>query len=255
MEFFNKKEEVIEIVLTQKGKELFSQGRFSPAYYSFHDSDIIYDDASGEEQNNIVPRIKDTPTLKSATNIYSGFADNKLKYNLYCELGSKTISDQYKPAWELNFIKSPPFQYVGNRNQPIDTKKFQVRVSSSYDNNNSFQEQIPQFDIQTIYQLGFVNKEEKSGTVKEYYLVKDDPTLLSMVEYNSFEDNELQEYELEVFYVSGSDDYTKLTFDINFPNNIFKYLNLSFDELALLKQGNKFKNNYGNLVEKDESNC
>ena len=76
-----------------------------------------------------------------------------------------------------------------------------------------------------------------------------------MVEYNSFEDNELQEYELEVFYVSGSDDYTKLTFDINFPNNIFKYLNLSFDELALLKQGNKFKNNYGNLVEKDESNC
>jgi hypothetical protein len=255
MEFFNKKEEVIEIILTEKGKQLFSQGKFVPTYYSFHDTDITYDNGVGEEQNNIVPRIRDTPTLKNNTCIYFGLADNKLKHNLYCELGSKTIGDQYKPAWDLNFIKSPPFQYVGNRNQPTDTKKFQVRISSSYDNNNAYQEYIPQFDIQTIYQLGCIEKKNGSITEKEFYLVKDDPVLLDMTEYNSFEENENEEYELEVFYVNKSDDYTKLTFDINLQNNVFNYLKLSFDDLSMLKQGNKYKNNYGNLVEKDESNC
>ena len=64
MEFFNKKEEVLELTLTQKGKELFSQGKFIPTYYSFHDTDIIYDNSNNEEQNSIVPRIKETPTLK-----------------------------------------------------------------------------------------------------------------------------------------------------------------------------------------------
>lgn len=255
MEFFNKKEEVIEVVLTQKGKELFSQGKFAPTYYSFHDTDITYDNGNTEEQNSIVPRIKDTPTLKNNTCTYFGLADNKLKHNLYCELGSKTIGDQYKPAWDLNFIKSPPFQYVGNRNQPTDTKKFQLRLSSSYDNNNVYQESIPQFDIQTIYNLGYVEKTTDAGIAKEFYLIKDDPTLLSITEHNSFEDNENQEYELEAFYVSGSDDYTKLTFDINLQNNIFNYLKISFDNLALLQQGNRNKNIYGNLVQKDESNC
>lgn len=255
MEFFNKKEEVIEIVLTQKGKELFSQGKFTPVYYSFHDTDIIYDNGSGEEQNSIVPRIKDTPTLKNNTCIYFGLEDNRLKHNLYCELGSKTIGDQYKPAWDLNFIKSPPFQYVGNRNQPTDTKKFQVRLSSSYDNNNVYQESIPQFDIQTIYRLKYLEISSSSGIKKDFYLVKDDPILVDITEYNSFEENENEEYELEAFYVSGSDDYTKLTFDINLQNNIFNYLKISFDNLALLQQGNRSKNIYGNLVQKDESNC
>jgi len=255
MEFFNKKEEVLELTLTQKGKELFSQGKFIPTYYSFHDTDIIYDNSNNEEQNSIVPRIKETPTLKQNTNIYFGLADNKLKHNLYCELGSKTIGDQYKPAWDLNFMKSPPFQYVGNRNIPTDTKKFQVKLSSSYDNNNAFQESIPQFDVQTIYKLGYLENSSSAGIEQQYYLIKDDPVLLDINEYNSFEANENEEYELEIFYVSGSDDYTKLTFDINLPNNVFNYLNLSFDDLAMLKQGNKYKNNYGNLVEKDDSTC
>ena len=252
MEFFNKKEEVIEIVLTQKGRELYSQGKFKPIYYSFHDTDIIYDNASEEEQNNIVSRIKDTPTLKSNTGVSYSLADNKRKFNLYNEIGGKTFGDQYKPAWELNFIKSPPFQYVGNRNNPTVVNKFEIKLSSSYDNNNVFQEMIPQFDIQTIYQLGVLNKENKQT---DYYLVKDDPVLLSITEYNSFEEDEKQEYELEAFLVENPDSYQKLSFDINAEKNVFNYLNISYDSLAILKQGNKVKNNYGNLVDKDESTC
>ena len=141
MEFFNKKEEVLEVVLTQKGKELFSTGKFKPAYYSFFDSDITYDNGSGEEQNEIVPRIKATPTLKQNTSVYqnSGNIFNlpKQKQSLYPEIGNKTILDQYKPAWEIDFIKAPDFQYVGtNISSPTDTKKYEIKLSSSFDQNN-----------------------------------------------------------------------------------------------------------------------
>lgn len=68
MKFFNPKEEVIDIELTQEGKRLLAQGRFRPKYYSFFDEDVLYDvrfaDYS-EEQNKSSDRIKDdTPRLR-----------------------------------------------------------------------------------------------------------------------------------------------------------------------------------------------
>jgi len=73
MQFFNQKEEVIDIQLTQFGKSLLSQGRFKPTYYAFYDNDILYDlnyaNASGsykETQNQTEKRIlKETPRLKT----------------------------------------------------------------------------------------------------------------------------------------------------------------------------------------------
>jgi len=61
MTFFNKKEEVIEIQLTQYGKYLVSLGKFKPTEYAFFDADVIYDreytDLS-EAQNDSELRIK-----------------------------------------------------------------------------------------------------------------------------------------------------------------------------------------------------
>ena len=90
MTFLNKKEEVIDLVMTRKGRELYRDGAFKPAYYQFYDDEIIYDDKwamgsgsfttlgylqsprpgdpvtkSPEEQNKTVPRIKDTLILKN----------------------------------------------------------------------------------------------------------------------------------------------------------------------------------------------
>ena len=43
MAFFNKKEDVIDIELTQYGRDLLSKGKLKPAYYAFSDDEIIYD--------------------------------------------------------------------------------------------------------------------------------------------------------------------------------------------------------------------
>jgi len=75
MEFFDKKEEVLEIKLTPFGQYKLSQGALKPAYYAFFDEGIIYDSAKAgfvEKQNEAELRIQDnTPSLK-ALNVFSG---------------------------------------------------------------------------------------------------------------------------------------------------------------------------------------
>tara|TARA_Y100000310_G_scaffold104983_1_gene103276 strand:+ start:1733 stop:2875 length:1143 start_codon:yes stop_codon:yes gene_type:complete len=71
MSFFNPKEDVLDIQLTQHGKRLLAKGKLRPKYYAFYDDDILYDqrhtDSTLEEkQNDIKQRILDeTPRLKT----------------------------------------------------------------------------------------------------------------------------------------------------------------------------------------------
>ena len=82
MEFFNKKEEVLDLQLTEYGKYLLSQGRMKPVYYAFYDDEILYDIAAGpsaeisgseagtaENQKDADRRIRyETPNLKPQSN-------------------------------------------------------------------------------------------------------------------------------------------------------------------------------------------
>ena len=70
MSFFNKKEEVLDVQLTQLGKYLLSKGKLKPMYYAFSDDEILYDvDYAGgipEVSRQTSTRIqKDTQRLKT----------------------------------------------------------------------------------------------------------------------------------------------------------------------------------------------
>lgn len=82
MEFFNRKEEVIDIELTSHGKQLLSRGKFKPAYYAFYDDDITYDSQYGvgeENQKDTHDRIISTPRIKPNT-VYQG-VDREITQN------------------------------------------------------------------------------------------------------------------------------------------------------------------------------
>lgn len=79
MEFFDRKEEVLDLQLTQYGKYLLSVGKLKPAFYAFFDDDVDYDteyqgdppksDDTGiagpnENQKDTEDRIKETPRIK-----------------------------------------------------------------------------------------------------------------------------------------------------------------------------------------------
>ena len=75
MTFFNRKEEVMDIQLTQYGKYLLTKGKFKPAFYAFSDDDIIYDTAYGGEPKEFSEepfnRVSSVPRIKTIYNITS----------------------------------------------------------------------------------------------------------------------------------------------------------------------------------------
>jgi len=123
MRFFDAKEEVLDVQLTQVGKRKLSHGRFRPYYYAFFDDDILYDSSYAsltEEQNSAVPRIVDeTPRLKTQYNSHGVEVDfSKIKAHKMLgrdvdnkvmdrstpnvPLGS-SFGNEFLPAWDVTF--------------------------------------------------------------------------------------------------------------------------------------------------------
>jgi hypothetical protein len=81
VEFFDDKQEVMDVVITPYGKHLLSTGKFSPEYYSFFDDDVLYDaqwagtgpaSITTEAQNSTEGRIQHkTPRIKPPS-VYTG---------------------------------------------------------------------------------------------------------------------------------------------------------------------------------------
>jgi hypothetical protein len=132
-EFFDKKEEVLDIQLTQHGKYLLSRGEFDPKFYAFFDDDIIYDtEYAGfiETQNAGEGRIFDAPRPKTQY-VFHGVetkltqVNNLLRSNDGLEEDAKRVQitpDRYlvferplgnsetnstnAPSWKVDFLNS-----------------------------------------------------------------------------------------------------------------------------------------------------
>lgn len=86
MKFFDPKEDVIDLKLTQYGKHLLSKGRLSPKYYAFFDDDIIYDikwvtGSLSENQSDVQIRIQDNTARPRVQTCYYGVEDEIKKIN------------------------------------------------------------------------------------------------------------------------------------------------------------------------------
>jgi hypothetical protein len=131
MEFFNKKQDVIDLQLTQFGRFLMSKGKFKPEYYSFFDDNVIYDSSKAgfsESQNNAEKRIKETQTMhpqvaissleKEFNTSYEMILSNEANaqtavmqktaeknYALPQPLGTSELSAEYAPSWSIRYLK------------------------------------------------------------------------------------------------------------------------------------------------------
>ena len=131
MEFFNKKEEVIDLRLTQFGRYLLSKGKLHPKYYSFFDDNVMYDaEKAGisEPQNESEKRIKDeTPTMHHQVSFSSLEKEYYNNYNkvlsgettafskdvqrsaekhsaLPQPIGTSNFDSEYSPSWSVQFL-------------------------------------------------------------------------------------------------------------------------------------------------------
>ena len=111
MEFFNKKEEVIDLQLTQFGRHLLSKGKFKPVYYSFHDDNILYNlDKQGinESQNESQPRIEETPTMKAQISFSSLEKEFMNNYNKVLSGQEKLGGKSQQPTAIKNYALPQP---------------------------------------------------------------------------------------------------------------------------------------------------
>ena len=173
MTFFNKKEEVLEVVLTRVGREKLATGQFIPTHYEFVDEDILYDKRnisftgdSFEEQNEIKDRIKENSmTLRMQTAI-QGIKDGTIADNpenrLIESLGTFTPYSNYKPAWQIEaddgllFTGSGPIDYT-----PTEVSK-NGSVGPSY-------EKIPQLSLSCSYNYNFFVDVDKYNTETSFF--------------------------------------------------------------------------------------
>lgn len=134
MKFLDKKEQVIDIELTQHGKRLLSRGKLKPVFYAFFDDDILYDAEYGgfeENRNDAGDRIRnDTPAVEvqyaysgietdvnriisqKRTNLARGIEEDILvqgtpekHYAISSPLGNSSLNDAEAPAWSVNVLQ------------------------------------------------------------------------------------------------------------------------------------------------------
>ena len=174
MQFFNKKEQVIDLQLTQYGKHLLSVGKLKPVYYAFFDDNILYDityaDGS-EEQNDIEPRIQENTPQIMTQHVFSGLETSfKRFYDKQFDLGTHAafVKDRGDPNTnEMNRIQIPPTeeklfsltqllgttQVYNDRAPSWDIAMLETEISSSSEVlGGDYQNQhIPQLEINAVH--------------------------------------------------------------------------------------------------------
>jgi len=189
VEFFNKKEEVIDLQLTEYGKYLLSLGRLRPEYYAFFDDDILYDPESGgftEHQNSTEGRIKDeTPSLKivpqitsaeTRVNQFVGNVESYRRARLVAEAanavtrGELTIEDMILYIYELNTTGESTWAAWGGileDSLAFDQQPFRRTPLSNIDplgNSSLAKSYAPSWSIETA--IGEISSSANSITVR-----------------------------------------------------------------------------------------
>jgi len=239
-EFFNKKEEILEVQLTEYGKYLLSLGRLEPVYYCFYDDEILYNSeyvgTLGEAQNEIdrrirheTPNLKVIPTRTSAETRVTRFiesvegalgADNSdpanntevLHQESFMErsnfssypIGTGDISSDKTAAWHVGALKNT----IKTAQEYIITNP----SSSVAGINDGVITQIPQLNIDIDYQIFFRSGEFGGVAISEYFVdpgtdpnlylaLHEDFLVLEILEGNT--NNEKENFEIEVFFESA----------------------------------------------------
>ncbi len=187
MTFFNSKEEVIEIQLTQYGKHLLSKGKLKPVYYDFFDDDVIYDNlyTGGEKESHkdIQDRIKDgvrthtqytfsgleenikklsQQARNNKTTFLDTYVSNATKHTVKTlPLGRSELGEQKKPAWNIRILKGQfsdtktfitgTFSNLSYPRLTVKPPEFKIRVAE--DSTNTIY--VPGDKDDTVTETGF----------------------------------------------------------------------------------------------------
>ena len=227
MLFANKKEEVLDVQLTPHGRYLLSLGKLKPVYYSFHDSNILYDGRYAnvsEDTQETEDRIQhDTPQPKGVSSIISR-EDNLKRFfepsiSLAAGLDRATALATVSQMNEQKiFLATHPIGSCSPTtelapNWSIKVLNGEISGSVPYLTSSYQALQIPQIDIDVIYKTAVLDVESKavlplvpdpalSSNIYEdgtYIAIDPDHLLLEVLEDNT--EYHKTNFEVEVFEI------------------------------------------------------
>jgi hypothetical protein len=191
MSFLNKKEEVIDLILTTKGRKKYAASKLDPQYYEFYDDEIVYDkkyynSGSNEPQNEIIDRIRRTLISKNQSAWQGPITKNEpfvvSKEPFFYELGESDPFSQNKPAWMVTALKGVIDGSVGF--VPLEKN---IADLADYQG-----EKIPQFNAYCQYTV-YVDPFTKDI----YYDRSSNDFLFLIAESNEID--EVENFEVEVY--------------------------------------------------------
>lgn len=276
MTYFNRKEEVLEIKMTQFGKHLLSRGDFKPAYYAFFDDDVLYDSEHAgfaETQNSIESRIaetirtriqyaysgietkinRDIKDSRAAPRLEDSLDSNLPKIELSqptadrlhsnsAPLGTSKLGEQKRPIWEVDFLHG---EVSGSTTTFVDSLSHvmsipQVNIDIEY--TTSIQDYDynvdPEGDSEGSFEEGDDATYERVFPEGKALVLEEDYLLLDIKEKNGMYNND--EFEMEVFLVEPE-------FSDGAPTGKDTLLPLSAPR-PLLERGYRINNNIMEIV-------
>ena len=254
MTFFNRKEDVLDIQITQFGKHLLSKGVFKPVHYAFFDDDILYDGAFGgitEHQNDIKDRIKETPRMKTQY-VFHGI-ETEIKRSIQVQRVRAALDDSLdrnapqitlpQPEAEKHFATALPLgnSGLGIQNASSWNIKFlkgaftgSAAIMSSPNTPNV---RIPQLNAEILFESTVVGGRGFRGFFEDGtdIEVDEDFIILEVEEENSFRLNknfDIEIYKIEDQIINGAPTGREILEPLSFPrvsrdfiiteNNVFK---------------------------------
>ena len=232
MEFFDKKEEVIDLQLTQYGKYLLSLGKLKPVYYAFYDDGIVYDSEYAgftEDQNDAEDRIQNnTPNTKTIHNFHSieddlaravetknsgdeALAQLMLQQTpeksqvLINPLANSELATNKAPAWSINLLSGEILTgsttstlTLSSSNTVLNIPQIEVEIKYGVTpslTDSSTDDQSSYFDVR-VYEDG------------SYFLVNKEDLIFQIIEENVPHGND--NFEIEIFALEDLDGNGKI---------------------------------------------
>tara|TARA_Y100000593_G_C4312336_1_gene339033 strand:+ start:162 stop:1250 length:1089 start_codon:yes stop_codon:yes gene_type:complete len=248
MTFFNKKEEVIDIELTQFGKAKLAKGLFKPTYYAFFDDDILYDSEYGgfaESQNDASQRIKDTVRPKTQHVFYGieteyraanrridklvgEVPDEQVRalllepmqpikdryYSLSSPLGNAIVGEQKSPRWNINLLSS---QISGNVTYDTITisKVPQIKIEPTWTSSIGYRTRSGDIDLQGDENIVLEGTNLSLGDKEAFMKINKEHIIIEVSEENA-ELLQRENFDIEIFKILA-DEETDSDGNINVP--------------------------------------